>query len=124
MEDEPSDPAIDTATGLRYAGGRPALYQRLLGRFEVTQQDVVTRIDAAVGRGDMVEAYRLAHTLKSAAATVGAMPLSDAARALEAAYAAGRTAVAEAALTELRERFDEAMRVIRARLGTDPAPPG
>ncbi|KAA3650593.1 MAG: PAS domain S-box protein [Proteobacteria bacterium] len=98
--------------GLRYAGGREALRLRLLGRFRETQQDLMARFDAAHAQAPGGEAFRLAHTLKSSSATIGAMALSEAARALEAAYQAGDMAQAECHLAAVRTRFAAVMAAI------------
>ena len=124
-ETAPTEPApeasvIDREIGLRYAGGKEALRQRLLVRFRDTQADLMTRFEAAHAQGPGGEAYRLAHTLKSSAATIGAVALSEAARALEAAYGAGDMATAERCLARVRQGFTAVM----AALAEAAEPPG
>ena len=72
---------LDYKVGLRFSGGKPDLYARLLRRFHETQADLMQRLDAA----DAIEAHRIAHTLKSSAGSIGAVALAEAARAFEAA---------------------------------------
>jgi CheY-like chemotaxis protein/HPt (histidine-containing phosphotransfer) domain-containing protein len=107
---------VDEAVGLRYAGNKPELYLRLLHRFRETQHDLMARMECARQRGDTVEAYRLAHTLKSTAATIGASRLSETARAMEAASEGGQRAVPFDAYAVLSADFDAVLAWIDARL--------
>ena len=110
------DAVIVQDIGLRYAGGREALRLRLLGRFRDTQQDLMARFEAAHAQAPGGEAYRLAHTLKSSSATIGAVRLSEAARALEAAYQAGDMAQAADRMAAVRTQFAAVMSAIDATL--------
>ncbi len=78
-----SVPGLDTALGLQRALGKPALYADLLRRFCVGQGLAVHRVREALAAGQMPLAERLAHTLRSVAANIGATGVSDAAQALE-----------------------------------------
>ena len=92
-------PGIDTAAGLAHCLGRPDLYLRILDNFVREFADSAPRIQAALTSGpphDWPTARRIAHSLKSAAATLGAATLADAARVLENAYAAQQAATPEA----------------------------
>jgi HPt (histidine-containing phosphotransfer) domain-containing protein len=57
----------------------------MLGVFFRNAQDFVVRFRAARASGDMDDAMRLAHDLKSMAATIGAQAVQRAAAALEQA---------------------------------------
>ena len=95
----PALPGIDTAAGLAHCLGRPDLYLRILDNFVREFADSAPRIQAALTSGpphDWPTARRIAHSLKSAAATLGAATLADAARVLENAYAAQQAATPEA----------------------------
>ena len=95
----PALPGIDTAAGLAHCLGRPDLYLRILDNFVREFADSAPRIQAALASGpphDWPTARRIAHSLKSAAATLGAATLADAARVLENAYAAQQAATPEA----------------------------
>jgi len=112
---------VDEAVGLRYAGNKPELYLRLLRRFRETQHDLMARMERARQRDDAVETYRLAHTLKSTAATIGASRLSETARAMEAVSEGGQRAVPIDAYAVLSADFDAVLAWIDARLGTPSA---
>jgi Response regulators consisting of a CheY-like receiver domain and a winged-helix DNA-binding domain len=74
-----SVPGLDAALGLQRALGKPALYADLLRRFCDGQGQVVHTVREALAVGDMSLAERVAHTLRSVAANIGAMGVSDAA---------------------------------------------
>jgi two-component system sensor histidine kinase/response regulator len=109
---------IDEAIGLRYAGNKPDLYLRLLRRFQETQQDLPARIEAAREAADHTEAYRLAHTLKSAAATIGAVQLSALAQLLEARCHELQAVPPGDEFAALCQALTEVMAGIEARLAT------
>jgi two-component system, sensor histidine kinase and response regulator len=85
----PALEGIDTARGLVNHLGHPALYRRILAGFEEEFGASANKIAAALAQGDFPLARRLAHSLKSAAATIGANELSACARQLEDRYAVG-----------------------------------
>jgi HPt (histidine-containing phosphotransfer) domain-containing protein len=76
---------IDTRIGLAGLRGNERLYRRLLGMFRERELRFEARFRAACDKGDMDEAMRLAHDLKSVSATLGALALAQAADALERA---------------------------------------
>ncbi len=78
-------PGIDSRLGLAGVMGNEPLYRRLLVMFRDRESGFALRFRAACDSGDMSEATRLAHDLKSTAATLGAQSVSDAAEALELA---------------------------------------
>ena len=71
--------------GLARVNGNVRLYFRLLRKFRENHADVIPRIRAALVRGDRSTAGREAHTIMGVSATLGAVGLSEAARAVEAA---------------------------------------
>lgn len=83
-------PGLDTALGLQRALGRPALYADMLRRFAEGQRHVARDLSGAVRAQDWEQAERLAHTLRSVAANIGAQPLSHEAEALEQALRTGQ----------------------------------
>ncbi len=81
---------IDSSLGLRRAGGKPALYRKLLAIFVRDMASSVDAVRSALGAGDRAAAVRAAHSLKGSAGTIGAGALESAAGALEARLAAGQ----------------------------------
>ena len=89
---------IDVARGLVNHLNRPALYRQILCGFNQEFGTTADDIERAMATGDFTLARRLAHSMKSAAATIGAMELSHCARQLEDSYAQGVAAPAEFAV--------------------------
>ena len=91
LADAPLAPmdGIDVGRGLVNHLNRPALYRQILSGFNHEFGSTADDIQQALARGDFVLARRLAHSMKSAAATIGAMELSAYARQLEDCYAQG-----------------------------------
>jgi CheY-like chemotaxis protein/HPt (histidine-containing phosphotransfer) domain-containing protein len=85
-------PIWDPASLTALVGDNPAMHQRLLDKFLRSAQQQVTDILAACAVDDAPAVQAVAHPLKSAARTVGALALGELCQALEAAGRAGDTA--------------------------------
>lgn len=105
-------PGIDIGSGLRRTGGNRQRYETLLRKFAEQQADAATAIHAALARDDAGTAERTAHSLKGAAATLGANTLSEAAARAETAIKTGHgveeavkdlSTVLESVISELRK---------------------
>ncbi|MEM8963071.1 MAG: response regulator, partial [Acidobacteriota bacterium] len=108
-------PGLDTNAGLRRIGGNRSLYRRLLGDF--LRQVETTKghfIDGIVRSGDE-ERIVLLHTLKGAAATIGARQVATEAGRLEQDLTRER----EADARPLHTALDEAVSSIRDWLVTE-----
>ncbi|HEY0858192.1 MAG TPA: response regulator [Albitalea sp.] len=81
-------PGIDVSTWVASRMGDADLYRRLLGMFLQDQQTFPAPFAAALAAADLPTARRLAHNLKSQAATLGAHDVDRAAKALEEACVA------------------------------------
>ncbi|MFN4120882.1 PAS domain S-box protein [Acidovorax sp.] len=81
----PQVAGIDQGLGLQRALNKPALYAEMLRRFCSGQADVLNTLQQALAADDMELAERLAHTLRSVAANIGAEPVAERAQALESA---------------------------------------
>lgn len=68
---------INTALGLEYSDGNEELYLKLLCRFLKEQQETPMLLEKAIHNKNFVFAYKLAHTVKSVAITIGAVSLSE-----------------------------------------------
>lgn len=80
---------IDIARALESTMGETAFLARVLQIFVDTQSDFEARFLAAQANNDSEAAGRIVHTLKGAAANIGAESLRGAARALEQACKQG-----------------------------------
>ncbi len=97
----PGIPGLDRAAGLAHVGGRQALYQEVLGRFAGMLQAFAADLQRDLDAGDWEAAFRLTHSLKGVAGTVGANTLATHARELEACCQGRRDAEARARLGQL-----------------------
>jgi HPt (histidine-containing phosphotransfer) domain-containing protein len=78
-------PGIDTETALKRTGGNRKRYEALLSRFADSQATVIGDIRAALAAKDSPTAQRLAHSIKGAAANLGANALAEIAAQAESA---------------------------------------
>ncbi len=83
IEGVPPLPGVDTAAGLARAMGRSKTYLKYLRIFHESHASFAESFDGARAAGDATLAQRLAHTLKSGAASIGAGEVEAAAMALE-----------------------------------------
>jgi len=113
----PSIAGVDTTVGLSRFGGNRKLYLRLLGQFTEQKGLAVEEIREALAQGDLEVAERIAHTLNGVAATLGAMPVHSAAKALEKTLRdRAEPAAVESAMTELAETLHPLLAAIRTAL--------
>jgi two-component system sensor histidine kinase/response regulator len=95
----PTLAGLDTRLGLQRALGKPDLYAEMLRRFVQGQSSVIADLENAAANADRALSERLAHTLRSVAANIGAQEVSAHAQALEQAWRSGAPGEATAALT-------------------------
>jgi len=107
---------IDWRNGLLRAGGNPALYRQLWGKFVTDQADAVERIEQALTSGDRETATRVAHTLKGVAGTLGARSLQDAASSWESGLREGRTTASLRAVEAVGLGLDAQLRALVERI--------
>jgi len=109
--DVPDLPGLDTQLGLQRALGKTGLYAEMLRRFVQGQAPVLPELQRALAVHDVALAERLAHTLRSVAANIGAQAVSDRAQALEHAlrFRHGNEAIVPL-LAELRAALQPLLR--------------
>jgi len=112
-------PGIDTVTALKRIGGNRKRYESLLQRFADSQVHTVSDIRNALAAHDSPTALRLAHSLKGAAANLGADPLADAAAKAESAIDSNNDV--DAPLASLSTILDLTVAAIRAGIPAEPA---
>ena len=74
---------IDVAIGLKFLGGNPVSYQRMLIKFADKHLTDADNIQSALSAGDFASAKRIAHSLKSISATLGIAALQEKAKTIE-----------------------------------------
>ena len=97
-------------------GDNPAMHRRLLEKFLLSTNEQVTRIVAAAATEDTATAGNIAHALKSAARTVGALQLGELCATLETAGKAGDAPLCAALTKELPATFAVAAQSINKHL--------
>jgi PAS domain S-box-containing protein len=97
---------IDGAAGLINSANDEVLYRQLLEDFRTGHGTDMQKISAALETGDIKLAQRLAHTLKSSAAQIGAKRLSAAARDVELDLSKGAFVPPPEHLKKLETEFD------------------
>lgn len=114
---------LDTALGLQRALGKPGLYAEMLRRFAQGQALVLQDIQQALAVGDVVLAERLAHTLRSVAANIGAQCVADPAQVLEQALRSGqRGEVVTVLLVPLATALQPLLQALQSWAHQAPAP--
>ena len=113
-------PGIDAATALKRTGGNRKRYESLLQRFADSQSHALDEIRAALAGKDYTKAERLAHSLKGAAANLGASALAEVAATAEAAIGSNQSITP--ALESLSRSLDKTIAAIRTALPADSAP--
>jgi CheY-like chemotaxis protein len=109
----------DTLTEL--VGDNPAMHRRLLERFLLNAELQVTQITATAASNDTATLAGVAHTLKSAARSVGALAMGEMCQQLESAGHAADATTCSALALALAKDFPSLRR--RIRQAVDPAPP-
>lgn len=101
---------------VRLAGHNPAMQQRLLAKFLTTSADTLAALSKAHDGQDWAEVGRLAHSLKSAARSVGAMALGEHCFALEQAGKCADVQGCEALVRGLPDVAEPVFSLIRERV--------
>ena len=105
---------IDTKSALRRTGGNRRRYESLLRKFAEPSAGAVEDIRAALAAGDTSTAARAAHSMKGAAANLGAAGLAEVAAKAETAVTTGQGI--EAALGALAISFESVAGAINSAL--------
>jgi signal transduction histidine kinase/CheY-like chemotaxis protein len=105
--------SVSFETGLSRCFGRRDLYMDVLRRYVATQADLPANLAHALEAGDRERAAMLAHNAISSAGTIGAEPLSAAAREVQRALEAGD----RAGWRPLWEAFAEEHARVMSQLG-------
>ena len=100
---------IDPQRALEHLGGDVQLHERVRQHAGVFIASWPQSHERALSQRDAEQVRRLAHDLKSVAATIGAQALSDAAGALESAYGRPPSLTDEAALAPARAKVEAAI---------------
>ncbi len=108
---------VDTQSALRRTGGNPKRYETLLRKFAESAN--VEEIREAHASGDTATAARAAHSLKGAAANLGATAVASSAADVETAIKAGQSV--EPVLDTLAGKLRTVVQAIRSALPDEQA---
>ncbi|WP_395702301.1 ATP-binding protein [Aquabacterium sp.] len=111
-----ADGSISFALGLDRCLGKAELHDRILRRFVDTRARLPEELRDAVAAGQTAQAVLIAHTLVSTAGTIGAMPLSAMARALQQALEQQQADRLPMLLQALAQEHAVVLAAIRAHL--------
>lgn len=112
-----ADIVWDAATLTRMVGDHPEMHRRLLDKFLLGSEEQVATIVSAVAAGDLETVAALAHKMKSAARTVGALRLGELCQELETSGRAGDMDALHPRTAELEVAFEDASVQIRGSYG-------
>jgi len=99
----PSDWLINDA--LAMLAGQEALYRRLIYQFADRYDGADKRLTAFLESGDLQEAHRLVHSVKSLSASMGNVALNNASITLEADMARGKKRPSEEAVADFNQEL-------------------
>lgn len=105
---------IDVTSALKRIGGHRKRFEALLRRFAKQQANVVEAIRESLSSGDAATAERMAHSLKGAASTLGAMTVAEKAAKAEVAIRSGQEV--NATLTTLTDELSKVVQAIQTAL--------
>jgi two-component system sensor histidine kinase/response regulator len=106
---------VDTQSALRRTGGNPKRYEMLLRKFAESAN--VEEIREAHAAGDTATAARAAHSLKGAAANLGATTVANAAAVVETALKTGQ--IVQPLLDTLATKLRSIVQAIRSALPSE-----
>lgn len=107
---------VNSAEGVARIGGNIGSYRRLLLKFSENQVGVVTRIRESLAKGFTDESVRLAHSLKGAAANLGAFQVAELAAQLESELVTDADQTPEASFSALEVELDQLLEQIKLRV--------
>lgn len=105
---------FDTEAALRFCGGDEAFYNELLNDYAEECDNKAAELDGYLEQDDIKEYKVLVHSMKSSSKTIGAMELSEKAKGLEDASAAGDILYVKANHGHFLEEYKKTAESIKA----------
>jgi HPt (histidine-containing phosphotransfer) domain-containing protein len=105
------------AQALDLVGGDAEFLAELVATYRTDGADRIAEMRTALAGGAAPELQRAAHTLKSSSATLGALALADACRAVEHAARDGALDGLSAPIDAIATEFEEVLAALDGRLG-------
>ncbi len=107
-------PPFDVQAALLRTNGKPKLLRKLMLGFRDQYADATLDLREHVAAGEVADAERLAHSLKSVAAMLEARDLAVAASSVEHAFRSGETASINALIETLERELDPAIAAVNS----------
>lgn len=101
---------LDRQATLARIEGDQELYTEICGIFSSETPVILEKLQQALAVDDMTLATRYAHSLKSSAATIGAIDLQDTARTAEAAGRAGNAQELRMLVPQLSKQLEQVLK--------------
>jgi PAS domain S-box-containing protein len=111
-------PNWDSTTLTKLVGNQPQLHERLLRKFILNAGEQVQALISAASSADLITVRDKAHTLKSAARSVGALCFGEQCQAMERFASASKLDDCNAVMPNLLSAFDEAKSAIEQHLAS------
>jgi PAS domain S-box-containing protein len=115
-------PGLDMAAGLRRLGGRLASYAGLLRRFVTHHANTGTLLRQRLAAGNAADARQIAHSLRGAAANLGARDVAAAAASLENVLAQWTVTAHDTPLAAVESTLATLIEAVRDALPPEPPP--
>lgn len=112
-------PTFDPGVLIGILGNKPDVHRRLLDKFLSSLEERIQALLVACEAGDTAATNQLAHALKSAARTVGALQLGSLCEKAELAGRVGDAGACQAMVAPIRSASGAARQAIQAHLGRD-----
>jgi CheY-like chemotaxis protein/HPt (histidine-containing phosphotransfer) domain-containing protein len=117
-EAEHVDQVFNPMTLNELVGDNPAMHKRLLTKYLSKGQDEIAAIEVVSNQQEIAAIANLAHTLKSASRSVGAIKLGELCEHIEQAARRGELAQACHLCTQLAAHFEQTQERIQTHLNT------
>ena len=116
---------LDVEAGMRHVGQRPDLYRRVLRQWLHSSTDVPAQLREAEAQGDGARVRMIAHQVRSAGGTLGAIDIARRAAALDDALRGERTMsdTQQRSTRELAARLETMFAALGTALGDGPGAP-
>jgi HPt (histidine-containing phosphotransfer) domain-containing protein len=105
------------AQALELVGGDEEFLGELVATYRTDGADRIAEMRSALAAGAAADLQRAAHTLKSSSATLGAVGLAEACRAVEHAARDGALEGLSDPIDAIASEFEEVVAALEARLG-------
>gem|GEM_PF-1601244 len=113
---------LNEELGLKRTSDDPQLYRRITKRFVQDYAGVIDSLNEMLDSGDVKSAHRKAHSLKSAARTIGAEKLANIAQEMEAALSKENTNLLAEQLPAFESALKELLGILAPPAGGEPEP--